>query len=186
MLHIFDIVFLFIIRCRFAKPRSLASIILSCYGNHVLKIIRKYEKLDYKISKFSIDIEFLNNCLSHNLCATFLIYKMSSKRLQTSDAYKISQRVFIQQEITFKTLEIEKVCEQLNKMEDDLGTVVSFFGWSRISNTFAEINIKTIKRVKRAQDYKITELLGSTLTHDPKEVICNFSCIIRNGKSVTL
>ena len=45
---------------------------------------------------------------------------MSSKRLQTSDAYKISQRAFIQQEITSKTLEIEKVREQLNKMKDDL------------------------------------------------------------------
>ena len=71
-----------------------------------MKTIRIYEKLDFKIRKISIDIEFLNNCLNHDLCPMFLKYEMSLKRLQTSDAYKISQRSFIQQEITFKTLEI--------------------------------------------------------------------------------
>ena len=100
---------------------------------------------------------------------------MSSKRLQSYDACEISQRIFIQQEITFKTLEIEKVCEQLNKMKNDLRTVVRFFDWSHIANTFSERNIKTIKRVKVVQDYNFAELLGSTLTHNPKEVVYNFS-----------
>ena len=94
MLHIFVIVFLFIIRCRFPKSRSLTDVIRSRYGNPVLKIIRKYEKLGYKIRKLSIDIEFLNNCLNHGLCPTFLKYKMSSKRSQTSEAYKISQSFY--------------------------------------------------------------------------------------------
>ena len=71
-------------------------------------------------------------------------------------------------------MEIKKVCAQLNKMKDDLRTVVSFFDWSHIANKFAEINTKTIKRVKGMQEYEIAELLGSTLTHDPKEVIYNF------------
>ena len=53
---------------------------------------------------------------------------MSSKRSQTFDAYKISQRVFIQQEIRFKTLDIENVREQLNTMNDDLKTVASLIG----------------------------------------------------------
>ena len=76
MLRIFAIVFLFIIRCRFPKSRSLAGVIRSRYDNPVLKIIRKYGKLDYKICKLPIDIEFLNNCLNHDLGATFLKYKM--------------------------------------------------------------------------------------------------------------
>ena len=47
----------------------------------------------------------------------------------------------------------------------------SFFDWSQITNTFVESNIK---RVKGVQDYKIVELLRSTLTHDAKEDIYNF------------
>ena len=69
-------------------------------------------------------------------------------------------------------MEIEKVREQLNKMKDDLRTVVSFFDWSHIANTFAESNIKTIKRVKDRRT------VGTTLTHDPKEVIYNFSSYV--------
>ena len=111
---------------------------------------------------------------------------MSSKRLQTSDAFKILLHVSIQQEITFKTLENEKVCKQLNKMKDDLRTVVCFFDWSHMANTFAEINIKIIKRVKRVQDYKIAKLLVSTLTHDPKEVIYNFSSYVLSETEKTL
>ena len=110
---------------------------------------------------------------------------MSSKRLQTSDAFKMLH-VSIQQEITFKTLKNEKVCKQLNKMKDDLRTVVCFFDWSHIANTFAEINIKIIKRVKRVQDYKIAKLLVSTLTHDPKEVIYNFSSYVLSETEKTL
>ena len=64
MLRIFAIAFLFIIRC--PKSRSLAGVIRSCYGNHVQKIISKYEKPDYKMCKLSIDIEYLSNCLNHD------------------------------------------------------------------------------------------------------------------------
>ena len=103
---------------------------------------------------------------------------MSSKRLQTSDKYKLSQRVFIQQEITSKTLKTDKVRVQLSKMKDDLRTVVSFFDWLHIANTFADSIMTTIKRVQEVQDYKVAQLLGSTLTHDPKEVIYNFSSYV--------
>ena len=68
----FAVVFLFITRCRFPKSRSLAG----RYSNPVLKIIRKYGNLDYKICKLPIDIEFLKNCLNHDFSATFLKYKM--------------------------------------------------------------------------------------------------------------
>ena len=100
---------------------------------------------------------------------------MSLKKSQPSNAYKISQSVFVQEEIRFKTLEIDKVCAQLNKMKNDLRTVVSFFDWSHITNTFADSNIKIIQRLKEVQDYKNAELLASTLTYYPKEIIYNFS-----------
>ena len=45
----------------FPKSRSLVDVTQSRYGNRVLKIIVKYAKLDYRTSKFSMDIEFLNS-----------------------------------------------------------------------------------------------------------------------------
>ena len=153
----------------------MVDVIPSRYSNHELKIISKDEKLGYRTRKLAIDIEFLNNFLNLDLCPTFLKYKMPTKRLLTFDAYIISQQVFIQQEVKLKTLEIDKVRAQLSKMKDDLRSVLSFFDWSHIANTFVDSNIETIKGVKKVQECKFAELLGSTVTHDPKEVIYNFS-----------
>ena len=63
-------------------------------------------------------------------------------------------------------------------MKDDLRTVVTFFDRLHILNTFAESNIKTIKKVTGVQEYKVAELLGSALTNYPKEVIYNFTSYI--------
>ena len=75
MLRVFAIVFLFIIRCRFPKSKSLTDVIRLHYGNHVLRIIRRYEKLDYRIRKLELDIQFLETCLNNDLCPTFVRYK---------------------------------------------------------------------------------------------------------------
>ena len=82
ILRAFTIVFLFIIRCSFPKLKSLSEIIRFRYCNHVLKLIRKYEKRDYRLCKIYLDIVFLNSCLDNDLCPFFLRYKLSSKWLQ--------------------------------------------------------------------------------------------------------
>ena len=83
-------------------------------------------------------------------------------------------------------MKIDKVRAQLNKMKDDLRTVVSFFDWLHIANIFADSINKTIKRGKGGQDYKVAQLLGSTLTHDPEEVIYNFSSYVLSETEKTL
>ena len=61
--YLFTLVLLFVIRCRFPKSKSLASIVRSRYDNHILKIIRKYGKLDYRYRKLDLDIQFLDTCI---------------------------------------------------------------------------------------------------------------------------
>ena len=75
------------------------------YGNHVLKLIRKYEKHNYRLRKIHLDITFLNSCLGNDLCPTFLRYKLSSKRLQNSESYRRSQHLLLREGKTFKTIE---------------------------------------------------------------------------------
>ena len=175
MLRVFAIVFLFIIRCRFSKLKSLADIIRCRYGNHVLKIIRKYEKLDYRARKLNLDIKFLNTCQNNDLCPTFIQYKLSSKRLQNSNAYRQWQRLFMQEEITFKNVEQQKIMSEMDRIKYDLRTVINLIDWTHISKTFLDSNIQTIKRVECIQNYKISELMGRKLQHDPKKIIQNFS-----------
>ena len=69
-----------------------------CYGNHILKIIRRYQKLEYCVKKLGLDIKFLNTCQNNDLCRTFIQYKISLTRLQNSGAYRQSERLFIQED----------------------------------------------------------------------------------------
>ena len=87
MLRVLAIVFLFIIQCRFPKSKSLSDIIWCRYGNYVLKIIRRYQKLDYHMRKLDYDQKILSTCQNNDLCPTFIQYKISSTRLQNSNAY---------------------------------------------------------------------------------------------------
>ena len=57
----------------------------------------------------------------------------------------------------------------------DLRIVINLIDWTHISRTFLESNIKAINRVEGIQNYKLSELVGKKLQHDPKKVIHNFS-----------
>ena len=83
---------------------------------NVLRIIRRYEKLDYRIRILELDIQFLETCLNNDLCPTFFRYIISNKRLQNSEAYVQSQRLFLHEEITFKNVEKEKINSELRKI----------------------------------------------------------------------
>ena len=109
-----------------SKPKSRSSIIRCRYGNHVLKIIRRYQKLDYFIRKLDLDIKFLNTSQKNDLCPTFIQYKISSTRLQNSNAYRQSQRLFTQEELTFKNVEQEKIILETERIKSDLRMVINF------------------------------------------------------------
>ena len=48
---------MFIIRCQFLKSKSLSDIIGCRYGNNILKIIRRYQKLDDRMRKLDVDFK---------------------------------------------------------------------------------------------------------------------------------
>ena len=114
----------------------------------MLKFIRTFEKLDFRLRKISADIESLNSCLENDLCPTFLRYKMSGKRLQNFESYKHSQRMFLKEEVTFTTVEKEKIIREIRKLEDDLRSVIGFTDWIHISNKFIKRNKRAIKQVE--------------------------------------
>ena len=91
---------------------------------------------------------------------------MSNKRLQTSNAYRHSQRLFLQDEITFKSVEKEKTRKMLSKLDVNLRSSMSFVDWIHVSNNFISCNIKTILKVEDVQHYKLAELMGSKLHHN--------------------
>ena len=66
------LVFLFLVRIRFPRTKSIAAIIRSRYGDRMLKMVRKLEKLDFKLRKAKIDIKFLCKCENNGIIPNFL------------------------------------------------------------------------------------------------------------------
>ena len=97
---------------------------------------------------------------------------MSSRRLQNSESYKRSQRMFLLEEVTFKTVEKDR---RIQKIKDDLRSVISFIDWIHSSNKFIESNEGAIKQIEGVQNYKLSELMGGKLQHALKKMFHNFS-----------
>ena len=65
-------------------------------------------------------------------------------------------------------------------------TVFNFIDWIHVSHKFIESNKKAIKHVQEVQHYKLCELLGDKLQHDPKKVIHNFSSYVLSKNKISL
>ena len=69
--------FLFLARIRFPRTKSIAAIIRSTYGDKILKMVRKLEKLDFKLRKAKLDIKFLCKYENNEIIPTFCVFSNS-------------------------------------------------------------------------------------------------------------
>ena len=88
IVKVLGLVFLFIIRIRFPKGKSIADIIRSRYGEAFVRKIHKFEKSDYKLQKGHLDLRFLLECKKNNLIPKFLLFKLVNRHLHNSVVYK--------------------------------------------------------------------------------------------------
>ena len=71
------LVFSFPARIRFQKWKSIAAIIRSRYGDKILKLVRKLEKLDFKLRKTKLDIKFLYKCEDNDVILNLFVFRNS-------------------------------------------------------------------------------------------------------------
>ena len=74
-------VLLFAIKCRFPANKSVAEIIRRRYDGNVLTKIRRLEKLEFKLRKCDLDVEYFQICLDNNLIPKFVRFKMTNSAL---------------------------------------------------------------------------------------------------------
>ena len=77
---------------------------------------------------------------------------MSSNRLQNSESYQRSTRLFLHEALTFKSIEREKIIREMQKITSDFRMVISFIDWIHVSNKVMESNKKAIKHVQEVQN----------------------------------
>ena len=96
-LRVAVLVFLFLARVQFPKNESISSIVQKIYSGDVLKAVRKFEKVDYKLKKAKLDISFLVKFQIENIIPNFkfhLANKINTFKilLPTENVNKISYK----------------------------------------------------------------------------------------------
>ena len=98
------IVFLFLIRLRFPLSKSLSQIIRRRCGDKVIKTLRKFEKIDYRLRKAELDLEFLVKCRDNNVIPKFLNFRLANRSLRFSLTYAHCQSNLLFEEIRLKKI----------------------------------------------------------------------------------
>ena len=84
LMRVAAIAFLFLIRLRFSKSKSISDILRLRFSRSTLKRIRKFEKLDYRLRKAELDLEHLLLCRDSNVIPNFFNFGVSSHYLKAS------------------------------------------------------------------------------------------------------
>ena len=84
-------VFLFSARARFPKSKSIVEVIRSRYSENTVKRIRKLEKLDYRLRKAELDLQFECKCDDNNVIPKFLNFRLANSHLKYPSTYRLCQ-----------------------------------------------------------------------------------------------
>ena len=176
LMRVAAIAFLFLIRLRFPKSKLISDIIRGRYSQSTLKRIRKFEKLDYRLRKAELDLEFLLRCRDNNVIPNFLNFRVSSHYLKASLTYRQCQLKLLQEEIRHKKSDIRVLKKEFNSSHSSLQHEISFIDFAHVSSLFLRSNNRILASKSAIQQRKLSNLVKSRISiHDPNKVIFNFS-----------
>ena len=112
-MRVATLAFLFLARICFLRlNESIPSIIPRRYGDKVLREERQFEKLDYKLRKVQLDLDFLCKCKDSDVIPKFSNFRLANKKLQDFLTYKNCQHNLLITEIN-----LMKSCLRVLKKE---------------------------------------------------------------------
>ena len=172
---------MFIACIRFPASESLISILRKRYGRDLVKEVRTLEKIDFKLRKAILDLDFLISCRKNSVFPKFLQFKVSNKQLRASKAYISCQKRLLNQEVNNKQKAAKILQQKVIEVKNSLNCKMSYIDYVHVCNTFLVSNNKNISKVKETQDKKLCNLLlknvckNSETCQDTDKVIFNFS-----------
>ena len=140
IVKVLGFVFLFIIRIRFPKSKSIADIVRSRCGEAFVRKIHKFEKSDYKLRKGHLDLRFLLECKKNNLMPKFLQFKLGNRHLHNSVVYKKCQMKLLEEEIRAKRKRINILEKDTKRIKEELQGTLSCLDFSFICSLFLMIS----------------------------------------------
>ena len=114
------LVFLFIIRIRVPRRKSIADIIRNKYGEALVKKLRRFGKCDFKLRKCHLDLRLFLDCKKDGVIPKFLLIKISERHLKNSHVYKKCQIRLLEEEIKSKEKRISTLEKDTRRLKEEL------------------------------------------------------------------
>ena len=159
IVRIIGLVFLFIIRIRFPRGKSIADIIRNRYGEAFVKKIRRFEKCDFKLRKCHLDLRFLLDCKKNGVIPKFLRFKLANRHLNNSHVYRKCQLRLLEEEIKSKRKRINTLENDTQRVKKELQRTFSVLDFSYICSLFLFANDKSILHHDNIHMRKLKNLL---------------------------
>ena len=102
MFRILTLVLLFLIKIRFPKIKGFIEVLKDRYGLDSVRNYRKLERIDLKLKKASLDLEFLETCKKYETIPKFLYFKTYNRKFNSTLLYKSFQFKLLDFEINSK------------------------------------------------------------------------------------
>ena len=169
---------LFFIRLRFPLDMYITYDLKSRYGDFVIKKLRKFEKVDYSLRKYKLELTFLVACLHNNIIAKFLNFRVGNSYLKSSRVYHVCQIKLIKEEISLKKSRIIILEKDFNNRKEKLrGTLGLIIDYAHVICLFQTQNDRKLSHHQNIHSKKHFNLglEVSKVSHDPDKIIFNYS-----------
>ena len=153
------LVFLFLMRLRFPKNLSLIQVIQKRYGNTVVKLVRRFEKLDFKHRKVALDLQFLKTCQEFKVTPKFLQFRVANDSLKHSQTYQTCKKRLLLEEIRIKKKNLKTLVRELSAVIEELLRSISFLDVNHVFNFIVSSNKKSILKCRHVQQKRLRNLI---------------------------
>ena len=142
LIHVAVFVFLFLARVWFPKSKSIVEVIRSRYSENTVKRIRKLEKLDYRLRKAELDLQFLCKCDDNNIIPNFLNFRLANSHLKYSSTYRLCQLNLSREEIRQKKSTLRNLQKEFSSLKVSLQNELSLIDFAYVSSQWQDFEIK--------------------------------------------
>ena len=164
------------------------------YGDTIVKLVHKFEKVDFKHRKAALYLNFLQTCQSFNVILKFLQFRVANKNLPRSQANQKCLNHLLLAEINNNKKNLKVLVNELSSVKSNLLRILNFLDFNHVCNIIISNNEKSILKCKYTHKKKLSDLIPgyevnlTRFSHDPNKVIFNFLfiCLNRRRKKSTL
>ena len=111
----------------------------------MLREVRQFEKLDYRLRKVQLDLDFLCKCKDSDVIPKFLNFRLANKKLQDSLTYKNCQRNLLITEINLKKSRLRVLKKEFYLLHSELKSVLNCIDFAHVCSLFLSSNDLILK-----------------------------------------